>query len=267
MRALPLLFLLAAAATAPAARADPAPLPPHWASTHPNEEESGYRPPAGLRGIYGHGFTDAFHFAPREYGDRPVCQGDEAAQQAYVAAAGAHLGEFWFYATAQQGILFERSVALDPARPCAQGVRHSYTIHRAFVADGLLQILDLGSDGVARMMYTHGRTAEGSSNILDRLMSRTPLSAGGRLFADRIHGLRVSCRNYGMDYIWSRVCMSRTPGATLGMVVLAESGDDADTQGHLSFEELRPDAALDGRLFELDRDWLAQNRPGVDSIR
>lgn len=265
---LPFLFPLAAFAGAAApVRAEPAPLPPHWTSIHPDEDESGYRPPAVLRGIYGHGFTDPLHFSPRRPGEPPICQGDEAAQQAFIAGAGAHLGEFWFYATAQQAILFESSIVPDPERPCAQGVRRGYAIYRAFVADGLVHILHFTANGVTYRMSTHRQGAEGSANILDRLMSRTPLPPGGRLVGDRIHGLRVSCRNYGMDYIWSRTCVSSAAGPTRGMVVLAENGDDAQTQSHLGFEELRPDAPLDGRLFELDRDWLAPEVTGLDSIR
>lgn len=251
-----ILVLLAAVAT-PVRAAAPAPLPPHWIGEHSEEGEADYRRPANLHGIYGHGVSNPLNLA----GDSP-CRGDAAAVAAYIAQAGENGNEFWFYATAQQGVLFVRSVSVDIGRACSEGVRYRYTLHRAFIVDGMVQAMEVDAHGAAGQLTTRplrsdDREYSGAFSPLHNLMARaTPREQGLR--RDRqVAGLPAQCWSMS-GIVWSSVCYSRARGPTYGMIVSAAAGDDERQMFGMAFDLLRPDAELDGRLFELDRRWRGE---------
>jgi hypothetical protein len=253
-----LMLLLAAPAHA-AAQPQPrlSPPPPGWTSEH--DDDDGYQPPAPLAGIYGHGFTNPQALAPG-VGDRALCQGDEASQAAFAERAGDYATEFWFYATASQGVLFRRSFAWDVHRPCAGPPRYIYELYRAYIADGMIHSFVQADSGDASQAQTarFDTTADqysGEFSPLHNLMARGPEPPRAHRRHQRILGLDAICWGGG-DLVWSNICVSRSHGRSYGMILATAAGDDEREMFHLSFDALDPRARLDGRLFELDRRWL-----------
>ena len=252
------LVLPIVAAAAPAHAAQPAPLPAHWVSEHSEEDEADYRRPPNLRGIYGHGFSNPLNLA----GDSPACRGDAAAVAAYIAAAGENGNEFWFYATAQQGVLFVRSVQVDISRACSEGVRYSYQLHRAFLVDGMVQAMEVDAEGEAdqlttRPLSTGDREYSGAFSPLHNLMARAAPRERGLRRDRQVAGLPAECWSMS-GIVWSSVCYSRARGPAYGMILSTAAGDDERQMFGMAFDLLRPQAELDGRLFELDRRWRGE---------
>jgi hypothetical protein len=266
MSAMRTLATAAALASAAAAGAQTAPLPPHWtlrAEDPPGEHARSRGEPKGtLRGIYGHGVTDPFNSESVDVGAEgalPVCRGDRAAQQAYVNGIGAHRTEFWFYGTAQQGVLFRREAQLPASTPCERGTQYAFSIDRAFVADGFVHSMEMTLDGEAEMFASRAIGSSddeysGGFEPLHNMMARDAGPREGEGSNERIAGVSARCWNSGGGYVWSRVCVSRS-GPTRGMILASGAGDDSQTLFELEFRELRPDTALDARLFDLDRRW------------
>lgn len=254
MRLLVFSVLLAASAAAAAA---PAPLPPHWTGEHSEEGESDYRAPPRLRGIYGHGFLTPLNLRDSA-DDPPPCRGDEAAVAAYVAQAGDYGEEYWFYATAAQGVLFVRSVRVNVEQPCAQGVLYGYEIHRAYVADGMVHVMEVDDDDAellgSRPIASNDREYSGGFAPLHNMMARAAPPPRGRRRNARVAGLRAQCWVQG-GLVWSSICFSRVRGPTYNMILSTAAGDDERQHFGSFFDLVRPDAELDGRLFELDRRW------------
>jgi hypothetical protein len=255
VRALLFWFLIAAA---PAHAAAPAPLPAHWVSEHSEEDEADYRRPPNLRGIYGHGFSNPLNLA----GDSPACRGDAAAVAAYIVQAGENGSEFWFYATAQQGVLFGRSVQVDIDRACSDGVRYSYQLHRAFIVDGMVQSMEVNASGEADQLTTRplrsdDREYSGAFSPLHNLMARAAPRERGQRRNQQVAGLPAQCWVMS-GIVWSSVCYSRARGATYGMILSTAAGDDERQMFGMAFDLVRADAELDGRLFELDRRWRGE---------
>lgn len=233
--------------------AQTAALPPHWSHAHHDEDEEDYRPPAPLRGIAGHGFTGV---SPIEGADI-ACQGSEA-EQARVIALAEHDTEFWFYATAHQAVLFRRTLSVDITRSCGKALRWSLDISRAFVADGLIQSFFVDAEG--RLEVAGGRPIgesdglySGAFNPIHNLLARTRLPSGKRTRSERIAGIIARCG--GMSgLVWHRSCIAST-GPLRGMLLKTEGGDDERMMFYLAFDRIDPNARLDGRLFELEREW------------
>jgi len=250
--------LLLAAATGVVAQppARLAPLPPGWTSEH--DDEDGYRPPAPIAGIYGHGFTNPHELAPG-VGERALCQGDEAVQAAFAERAGSYATEFWFYATPSEGVMFRRSFEWDARRPCAGPPRYLYELHRAYIADGMIHSFEQDDSGDASQARTApfgttSREYSGEFSPLHNLMARGWEPRRGRRQNRRILGLEAQCWSVG-GLVWSNICLSRSHGPTYGMILETAAGDDEREMFHLSFDALDPHARIDGRLFELDRRW------------
>lgn len=258
--ATPLVLLATGAA------AQTAPLPPHWtlrAEDPPPEHARPRGEPNGtLRGLYGRGVIDPFEGVTTEIGVEggvPICRGDDAAQRAYVEAIGDYRTEFWFYATARQGVLFRREARLATPTPCEQGVQYEWSIDRAFVVDGFVHSMEITDDGEAEMLSSRAIGSSddeyaGGFEPLHNLMARDARPRAGRGSNDRIAGVPVRCWTGGSGYVWSRVCVSRS-GPTRGMILASSAGDDSRTSFGLEFRELRPDTMLDARLFDLAHSW------------
>lgn len=247
----------ALALSAGAAAGEPAPLPPGWTSEHEDEGDEDYVRPPLVRGIYGHGF--AGRVAPR--GDERLCRGDAAAQAEFARRAGPHERELWFYSTGVQGALFTRRVLIDNARRCAEPLRYEHAMTRAFVADGLIHSVEVKGNGDLEDAESRAftETAGGYSADfypLHNLMSRPAIPRTGRFrIEDReVAGLPARCRMVG-GLAWTTVCRSRARGRTQGMLLIAAAGDDEGVGFEMHLDEVRPDVELDGRLFELERDW------------
>jgi hypothetical protein len=253
---------------ASAAAAQTAPLPPHWTLREQDPPSEHARPrgePAGtLRGIYGHGVTHPFDAGSVDLdvaGAPPVCRGDRAAQAAYLARIGGHRTEFWFYGTRRQGVLFRREALIPSAQPCERGPEYAYDIDRAFVADGYVHTMEMTGDGGAEMFSSRAIGSSddeyaGGFEPLHNIMARDAAPREGEASNERIAGVPARCWTSGGGYVWSRVCVSRS-GPTRGMILASGAGDDSQTLFEMEFRELLPDAALDARLFDLERDWDA----------
>ena len=255
-----IMLLQAALATAALTAPPAAPLPPDWTHEHDDEGENEYRPAPAVDGTYGHGFYGVLNLAPEQPpGSPPVCVGDAAAQAEFVRRAGSYFAEFWFYSTGAQGVLFAREFRHDPQRPCARGPAHIYTMERAYAADGFIHVIELDRDGDPALGYSRPATEtpreySGSFSPLQSLMAREQRPLRGRRSSRRVGGFAAECWTIS-GLAWSDLCLSRARGPTYGMILLAGAGDDVQPMFHLHFEELRPRARLDGRLFELDRHW------------
>jgi len=247
------LALALLALPAVAARAQTAPLPPHWSHAHHDEDEEDYRLPAPLRGIAGHGFSGV---SPLE-GSNVVCKGNEA-EQARILALAENDTEFWFYATAHQAVLFRRTLSVDTEKPCGQALSWTSDISRAFVADGLVQSFSVDAEG--RLEVVAGRPIRdsdglysGAFNPIHNLLARTGLPSGKRTSSQRIAGIPARCG--GMSgLVWHSSCIAST-GPLRGMLLKTEGGDDERMMFYLAFDRIDPNARLDGRLFELEREW------------
>jgi hypothetical protein len=256
------LVILALGLAPPAAAAKPAPLPPHWTSEHDDEGEEGYAPPGPFTGIYGHGFEGTLDFGQDAEGAGPyqgLCQGDEAARSALVARMPSNPTEFWFYATASQGVLFKRTARIDQAKPCAEALVHDYDMERALVTEGLIHSFEIDREGGFGYPSTRskGRTDReysGAFNFVHNLMARRLEPYRGKAQRRRIAGQPVNCYVQG-GLVWSNVCVSLGANATRGMIISTTAGDDIREMFHMHFDLLRTRVSLDGRLFELDREW------------
>ena len=256
---------LASLLLAPAAAAQTAP-PPGWTMSEeepPREFERSRATPAGtLRGIYGHGVANPLEmgsFGLGAEGAAPICRGDRAAQEAYLRGIGDHRLHFWFYGTASQGVLFRREAQIAPDRACDQGVLYAYDIGRAFVADGYVHTMEMTTDGDAEMLSSRAIGSSddeysGGFQPLHNLMARDESPRSGRGENDRVARVPVHCWSGGGGHVWTRVCVSRG-GPTRGMILASGAGDDSQILFGMEFLELRPDAALDARLFDLERRW------------
>jgi hypothetical protein len=260
--ALLLALSLAAAAPTPTFAADRAPLPPHWTSEHDDEDEEGYAPPGHFKGIYGHGFEGPLDYGMDGEETEPfkgLCLGDEAARRALVARLPSYSTEFWFYATPSQGVLFKRKASIDQTRSCAEALVHGYEIERALVTEGLIHSFDVEPDGTMDQAGTRpigktDREYSGAFNFIHNLMARRHEPYRGKAKRSRIAGQTANCYVQG-GLVWSNVCVSLSPNATRGMLLSASAGDDIREMFHMHFDVLRTRVPLDGRLFELDRDW------------
>lgn len=253
-----LALALSLLASPAAAQRQAAPLPPHWSHAHHDEDEADYRPPAPLRRIAAHGFSGGDLMG--NSGD-PVCKGSDD-EQARVLARVPHPTEFWFYASSTQAVLFRRTLSVDSAKPCAQAVHWSHDVSRALVTDGQIHSFAVGPDGELRYEETRPRGKSdglysGAFTPVANLMARKPLPSGRRVTDERMLGFAVRCG--GMSgLVWHRSCVI-AEGRLRGMIAYAAAGDDEQEMFHLEFDRLDPDARLDGRLFEIGREWEAQD--------
>jgi len=260
---------LALLLASPAVAAGTAPLPPGWTMSEDEPPRAHERPrgtPAGtLRGIYGHGVADPMEPALSDpgvegtEGTNPVCRGDRAAQEAYLRGIGDHRTHFWFYGTASQGVMFRREAQIRADRPCERGVLYSYDIERAFVADGYVHTMEMTADGKAdyfssRAIGNSDDEYSGGFQPLHNLMARNERPRRGRASIDRVAGVPVRCWSGGAEFVWNRVCVSRS-GPIRGMILSSGAGDDSRTSFRMEFLELDPDADLDARMFDLERSW------------
>jgi hypothetical protein len=247
-------LLLAAAGEA----AEPAPLPAGFTGRHHDEAEGRpYRRPPAVRGIYGHGFSAPVHVNedPRP-DDVAHCAGTAAEQQAYAASLGSYRTEFWFYATERQGALFTRELIHPTERPCSEGLRYSYHLARAYLADGYVHSLEDIEDGEPMLVYSrpvssHDREYSGAFNFLHNLMVRPAVPRQGTPRSRRIAGVAAAC----WEIRSGELCYSRASGRSRGMLLKTVAGDGERMMFDTSFSEMDDDAELDGRLFELDRSW------------
>ncbi len=258
------LAALVAMGTASAAghAAKLAPLPPHLVSEHPDEDEEDYVPPRPLKGLYGHGFAEPMNLGTDAKGEPIACQGDEAAREAFVKALPAHRTEFWFFATASQGALFVRVAEVDTDKPCATAIRYRHGIERAFVADNMVHSVETDDAGDTSFVRTrdpseNDRQYSGSFNLIHNLMARRSLPTGRRTSSESVAGVRALC-DIQSGLVWSSTCVGRSAGPAYGMIVSASAGDDERVLFGLAFDTLQTAALLDGRVFEVDRDWDAK---------
>ena len=258
-----ILVPLSLSVASPAEAATQAPLPPHWTSDHDDEARQGYVPPGPFSGIYGHGFEGGIHLA--QDGDDSVeayqglCRGDEAARRALVARLPNYASEFWFYATPNQGVLFKRTASIDRDKPCAEALVYGYAIERALITEGLIHSFEVDRDGGFGYPRTRptgqtDREYSGAFSFIHNLMARRFEPYRGKPTRRRIAGQDADCYVQG-GLVWSNVCVSLSPNATRGMLVSTSAGDDIREMFHMHFDLLRTRVPLDGRLFELDRDW------------
>jgi hypothetical protein len=259
-------LLLVACVSAGSAAAPPAaaPLPAGWTSDNDDETDDGYAPPPSPRGVYVHGFAGGgVGFDPR---DGAPCKGDEAAQGKVSAAIAQGDIEFWFYATAAQGVLFERSAGVDPAKPCAEALTFDYQVSRAYVADGIVHSFDVNDGGDLEPAWTKplGYSAgvySGAFTLIHNLMARREGPGKGRISHKRVAGIPVTCAGIS-GLVWSNLCIADWPREIKGMILSADAGDDERQMFALDAERVATGVALDGRLFEAGRRWR-----GVDGAR
>lgn len=256
---LSLLWLFLAPSVAAAA---PAPLPPHWTSEHDDEDEEGYAPPGPFVGIYGHGFEGTLDLGQDAEEGEPyqgLCQGDEAARLALIARLPSTPTEFWFYATASQGVVFKRTARVDQAKPCADALVYDHDMERALVTEGLIHSFEIDPDDSfgypdTRPAGKTDREYSGAFDFIHNLMARRHEPYRGKAERRRIAGQPVNCYVQG-GLVWSNVCVSLGANATRGMILSTAAGDDVREMFHMHFDLLRTRVPLDGRLFELDREW------------
>ncbi|MBV9931909.1 MAG: hypothetical protein JO013_13325 [Alphaproteobacteria bacterium] len=262
-RALALLLLLAGAAPAPApAPPNPhtavrgaVPLPAGWTSENGDEGRDDYSPPPPVKGIYAHGHAGAALDDPHA----ELCKGDEAAQARVAAALDKGETEFWFYATAAEGVLFARTASVAQDRPCAEALTYDATVSRAYVADGRVHSFevtergDLSPDWSKPLAYSSGVYA-GSFNLLHNLMARRAIPGKGRLTHRRVAGVAATCATLG-GLVWSSLCIADGPRPIAGMIVSAHAGDDERESFTLEVERVKAGAVLDARVFEPGRRW------------
>lgn len=260
MKAIACPALLFAALNTPLTARELAPLPAHLSSEHSDEGEDDYWQPPPMRGIYGHGYLGSHD------GAAELCAGTNAEQSAlHARIPGGGTAEFWFYATAAQGVLFERLAGVDPKKPCAEALSFRIEVERAFVADGMVQSME-GERGdfgqaVTRSSVTGDEEYSGAFFTIHNLMARPALPARNRNTTGRVAGLPVECTGYS-GLVWNQLCVSRRAGLTYGMIVSAMAGDDESTMFRLEFDEIQPQAWIDGRVWQLDRDWRLDPKDG-----
>lgn len=258
MRArLTLLLLAACASVAHAASPPAAPLPPGWTSENNDEGDDGYAPPPSVKGVYVHGFVgDSTTFG----GDEAApCKGDEAAQRKVNEATAKGGTEFWFYATAAQGVLFERRAQVDAAKPCAEALSYDYRLSRAFVADGIVHSFEVNDDGdlepawTKPTRYTAG-VYSGSFTLVHNLMARREGPGKGRIRHQRVAGVPATCAGMG-GLVWSDLCIADWPREIEGLILSAHAGDDEREMFKLEAERVETGVVIDGRVFEAGRRW------------
>lgn len=258
------MIALATAAVAGTSQArEAAPLPAAFADETRRGEHEVHDTIPALRGTYAHGVAGGMALEHDDAGG-PFCEGSEAERQAVAARyASVHRKEYWFYATAQQGVLFtkETSLAGGEDRPkCKDAVFESLEIQRAYVADGFIHNFTLDEHTVPGIgSFRQERTAEqysGSFMELQSLMARPPLpkrQRGRQLKRDRIAGQPALC-SVASGIVWSVTCQAES-GPIRGMLLRSAAGDDERMMFGSRVLEVLPDAILPGAVFEVDRDW------------
>jgi len=259
-RWLAVFSVLVASATV-ASAASVAPMPPHFVNEVSRGENEFYRPIPNRRGIYACGVAGRSWRPER---DGAPCLGSEAEQQKLIASfADGSPTEFWFYATRAQGILFSRSLKLDPKRSCAAPPEYDYELERAYVADGFIHSMKVDDNNAMEPLgswpvdHSAGEYS-GSFMRLHSLMARPAPDERDRVQgAQRIAGIRSDCRGFS-GLVWHSVCAAASGPAT-GMILSASAGDDEQIMFNTEIKELRADILLPGVLFETDRTWTGRD--------
>jgi hypothetical protein len=222
-------------------------------SENSDEGEDDYWQPPAQRGIFGHGYIGSVE------GPEDVCAGTADEQSALLSRVpGAANAEFWFYATASQGVLFTRAAQIDSKKRCSDALSFDFQIERALVADGIVHSMDADGDDLSNAQSRSATRGDGEYSggfsTIHNLMGRAPLPSKGRRYSQRVAGLPADCAGVS-GLVWHQVCISRRPGQTFGMILLAQAGDDERMMFRLEFDDVRPNVMLDGRLWQLDREW------------
>lgn len=251
------LLGLVAPANPPAATA---PFPLGWQTEYDEENEDDYIRPRPVRGIYGHGVFESGNSIFTNSSDPTLCKGDEGARAALSERAGRDFGEFWIYATAHQVVLFRRYLHVDSSKPCAEALSFKYRVERGFAADGMvhqfyfvqrkLEDIDTLPVTPVEPNYFHLR------DPLYNALARIPPPKRRRLVSRRrtVAGLPAQCWGYA-SLVYYEVCFSASAGRSKGMILSTTSGDDEGSEDSMHFDRLDESTLLDGRLFEMERDW------------
>jgi hypothetical protein len=266
------LAILVLAAPAGAAQArDTAPLPAACQDETSRGEYEVHDTVPALKGTYAHGIAGGAVLEEIDTAGA-FCEGSAEERKGIAERyASVHRKEYWFYGTAQQGVLFTKETSFpggEQAPKCRHAILVTHQIQRAYVADGFIHNF-VFEDNMAPEIgsFRKGRSAgeySGSFMELQSLMARAPLPerrTGRRLKRERVAGQPALCSIAG-GIVWSVTCLAER-GPIRGMLLRSSAGDDERTMFGSVVLEVLPDVRLPGVLFEVDREWRLRDDPAA----
>jgi hypothetical protein len=228
----------------------------NWVSAHQDEDDTNYKSPNSVRGMMAHGLVSGSIFLE---GRNAACVGSKMEQEAVDKAIGDKQSEFWFFSTKFQAVMLSRDVSIDETKPCAQALKYTADIQRAFIADGIVHMFHIpetetfGFSESRRLNEEKEGDSPYSPSILT-LLSRVPLKLKHRRYRRKIDMNAAQCTAFSST-VWSENCVLVGSGFSKGMLVVSRGGgDEGDYQG-FEIDKIDTNAKIDGRMFELDRTW------------